>query len=96
VRPLCLRLLARLGEGSRRPESPAADAAAVSLSVVMVVLAIVVWVLNPFAALLLVPALHLWLWLAQPRARSSRWFVLLALAIAIVPGVLVLIYYANA
>jgi hypothetical protein len=96
LRPLCLRLLAGLGEGARRPESPAADAAAVSLSVVMVVLALVVWALNPFAALLLVPALHLWLWLAQPGARRSRWFVLVAMLIAIVPGALVLIYYVNA
>jgi hypothetical protein len=96
VRPLCLRQLARLGEGARRPESPAADAAAVALSVVMVVLALIIWALNPFAALLLVPALHLWLWLAQPGARSSRWFVALLLLISIVPGVLVLIYYANA
>jgi hypothetical protein len=84
LRPLCLRLLAGLGEGARRPESPAADAAAVSLSVVMVVLALVVWALN------------LWLWLAQPGARRSRWFVLVAMLIAIVPGALVLIYYVNA
>jgi hypothetical protein len=96
VRPLCLRLLARLGESARRPESPAADAAAVSLSVVMSVLAVVVWILNPFAALLLVPALHLWLWLAQPGVRSHRWSVLPLLLIAAVPGLLVLIYYANA
>jgi hypothetical protein len=96
VRPLCLRLLARFGESARRPESPAADAAAVSLSVVMCLLAVIVWVLNPFAALLLVPALHLWLWLAQPGARSQRWVVLPLVLVAIVPGVLVLIYYANA
>ena len=81
---------------TRRPESPPADAAAVALSVVMCVLAVIVWLENPFAALLLVPALHLWLWLAQPGARSRRWGVVALLLIAVVPGVLVLIYYANA
>ncbi len=97
VRPLCLRLLAQqLPEGGRRPESPAADAAAVALSVVLCVLALVLWVLNPFAALLLVPALHLWLWLAQPGARSRRWSIALLLVLGIAPGVLVLFYYANA
>ncbi len=97
LRPLCLRLLAQqLPESGRRPESPAADAAAVALSVVLCLLALVVWVLNPFAALLLVPALHLWLWLAQPGARSRRWSIALLLLVGIVPGVLVLFYYANA
>ena len=48
-----------------------------------VVLAVVVWVLNPFAALLLVPALHTWLWLAQPGARAHRWSMALLLVKAI-------------
>jgi hypothetical protein len=96
LRPLCLRALARRSESARRPESPAADAAAVALSVVMCVLAVIVWALNPYAALLLVPALHLWLWLAQPGARSRRWSVALLLLLPIVPALLVLFYYANA
>lgn len=57
---------------------------------------LVVWVFNPFAALLLIPALHLWLWLAQPGARSRRWSIALLLLIGIAPGVLLLFYYANA
>jgi hypothetical protein len=97
LRPLCLRMLARqLPEAGRRPESPAADAAAVALSVVLCVLTLVVWALNPFAALLLIPALHLWLWLAQPGVRSHRWSIALLLVVGIAPGVLVLFYYANA
>ncbi|MGH2877817.1 MAG: hypothetical protein ACRDLV_16310, partial [Solirubrobacteraceae bacterium] len=97
LRPLCLRLLAeQLPESGRRPESPAADAAAVALSVVLCVLAVIVWVLNPFAALLLVPALHMWLWLAQPGARGHRWLMALLLAVGFVPIGLVLFYYANA
>jgi hypothetical protein len=97
LRPLCLRLLGRqLPGGGRRPESPAADAAAVALSVVLCLLTLIVWVFNPFAALLLVPALHLWLWLAQPGVRSRRWSIGLLLLAGIAPGVLVLFYYGNA
>jgi hypothetical protein len=97
LRPLCLRLLARqLPESGRRPESPAADAAAVALSVVLCLLAIVLWVLDPFAALLLVPAMHMWLWLAQPGARAHRWSMALLLLVGVVPLALVLFYYANA
>ncbi len=102
LRPWCLRLLARQpGQvrrpdtgASRRPESPPADAAAVALSVVMCALAVVLWLLNPYAALLLVPALHLWLWLAQPGARTRPWAVLALLLVAVLPGVMVLVYYA--
>ncbi len=97
LRPLCLRGLAQqLPDSGRRPESPAADAAAVSLSVVLCLLTLIVWALNPFAALLLVPALHLWLWLAQPGARSRRWSIALLLLVGVLPGGLVLFYYANA
>ncbi len=95
LRPVCLRALTRLPELGRRPVSPAADAAAVALSVVTCVLTLVIWVLDPFAALLLVPALHLWLWLAQPGARSRRWSAALLVLLAAVPAVLVLAYYAN-
>jgi hypothetical protein len=97
LRPLCLRLLARqLPDSGRRPESPAADAAAVALSVVLCVLGLVIWLLNPFAALLLVPAMHMWLWLAQPGARGRRWSMGLLLVLGFVPIALVLFYYANA
>ncbi len=97
LRPLFLRLLARsLPEGRRRPESPAADAAAVALSTVLCALSVVVWSANPFAALLLVPALHLWVWLAQPEVRSRRWPVALLLLIGSLPALLILFYYANA
>ncbi|HET9104736.1 MAG TPA: hypothetical protein VFN55_15390, partial [Solirubrobacteraceae bacterium] len=97
LRPSCLRLLAQQLPGSPRPpQSPAADAAAVALNAVLCALAIVVWLVNPFEALLLVPALHTWLWLAQPGARGHRWVVALLLLGGVVPVGLVLFYYANA
>ena len=52
----------RLGLRAR----PDADAAGLALVLVLGALAAVVWVIDPFTALLLVPALHLWLALADP------------------------------
>jgi hypothetical protein len=103
LRPLALRAVASVygqsGPGSRPaggPESPAADAAAVALTIVMCVVALALWSLNPFAALFLVPALHLWLWLAQPGVRSHRWGVLTLTLVAVLPTLPVVVYYANA
>jgi len=96
LRPLILRLLSRgSGAGGRRPDSPAADGAAVALSVVMCVLTLVVWMANPFAAALLIPALHLWLWLAQPGLRARRGAVLALALGGIVPALLVAAYYMS-
>lgn len=96
LRPLCLRLLAGLRADERRPEGSPADAAGVALSVVMCVLTLIVWVINPFAAALLVPALHLWLWLAQPEIRAHRVTVVVLTLLGLVPAVLVVVYYAQA
>lgn len=95
LRPLCIRLATRLGETRRAPATPAGDAAAVALSVVMCVVALVTWVLNPFAAGLLVPALNLWLWLAQPRVRDRRIAFSALVVIGVLPGALVIFYYAH-
>ena len=62
----------------------------------MTVIAVVIWALNPFSALLLVPALHLWMWLAQPGVRTRRWVLLVLLAVPLLPVLAVLIYYADA
>lgn len=96
LRPLCLRLLAGLGADERRPEGSPADAAGVALSVVMCVLTLIVWAINPFAAALLVLALHLWLWLAQPELRAHRVGVVVLTLLGLVPAVLVVFYYAQA
>ncbi len=97
LRPLLVRLLSRgVGGGARRPESPAADGAAVSLSVVMCALTFAVWVVDPFSAALLAVALHSWIWLAQPALRARRAAVLSLALVGIVPGVLVIAYYMAA
>jgi len=97
LRPRVLQLLSWvLGGVARRAESPAADGAAVSLSVVMCVLTLVIWVVNPFSAALLTVALHAWIWLAQPAVRARRTAVLALAVLGIVPALLVAAYFMRA
>lgn len=98
LRPLCVRLAAQIrpARTRSRPDTPSGDAAAISLMAILCAVALVLWVGNPFAALLLVPALHLWLWLAQPGVRSRRWLMVALGLIGLVPAALVLAYYAHA
>ena len=57
---------------------------------------VVVWALNPYAALLVLPALHLWLLLVSPRAASAPAAAALALvALALVPLALLIAFYAR-
>jgi hypothetical protein len=73
---------------------PASPGAAAALLLVMCVVTLAIWVENPFAAALLVPALHLWMWIVGPEQRlRAPWAVLLLLA-GLVPGVLAAYYYA--
>jgi hypothetical protein len=61
---------------------------------VLCAVALVIWVTNPFAAALLVPALHLWMWIVGPQRRpAAPWAVLLFVA-GLVPGILAAVYYA--
>jgi hypothetical protein len=56
--------------------------------------ALLIWVSNPFAAALLVPALHLWTWMLDPELRLRRVVAPALLVIGLVPPALVAIYYA--
>lgn len=62
LRPLALRLLAVQGD----PSSPGAASA---LMLVLCAIAVVAWAVNPYAAALLVPALHLWSLAVAPEPR---------------------------
>ncbi len=73
VRPLVLRRVAVTG-------SPAAGGLAAATGLLVTVLAAIVWVLNPYAAALLLPAAHLWLLAASPGSRLRG--ALAALAVA--------------
>ncbi|HLM85059.1 MAG TPA: hypothetical protein VK272_02595 [Solirubrobacteraceae bacterium] len=84
-------LVRRLGWGVR----PASQAAGVSMLVVVLALAALTWVGNPFTALLALPALHLWLVLASPRLRPSRLGSLALVALGVLPLALLVLFYAH-
>jgi hypothetical protein len=65
------------------PLRPSAEGAPVAVMLVLLAVTLLVWLFNPFACLLLVPALHLWLlsvtasWRADSRARLLRYGAIL-------------------
>ncbi len=81
-------LAGRLGVVTR----PQSDAAGLAPMLVLLSVALAVWAIDPFAALLLVPAAHLGLLAADRRRRALS---LLALGLALVPPVLVLLVYGH-
>lgn len=78
---------------SRRPRpAPGVDGLAVATGVWLCAVAAVAWLLNPYAAALLIPATHLWLFAAG----SRRGRAVLALLAGIAPALLVLVQYGFA
>jgi hypothetical protein len=83
-------LAARPDPGLARPEGPGA---AVAVALVLGVSSLLLWVANPYAGLLVVPAAHLWLLallLAGPPPRRVR---ALLLALGALPPLLVALYH---
>lgn len=90
----------RLGLPVRPVAAYARSAAAITMLLVLGGLTVAVWVVNPFTALLLVPALHLWLVLASPESRYSDRVpfqvpALAAVALGLVPLALLVACYAD-
>jgi hypothetical protein len=84
-------LVRRLGL-SIRPDS---DAAGVAMLLVLLPVGVIVWILNPFAALLLLPALHLWLLIVSPELRPRPPSAIALVAIGLLPLVLLVFLYAH-
>jgi Peptidase family M28 len=89
VRPL---LLARAGERG----SPAAGSLAAATGAVLCSLAAIVWVFNPYAAALLLPAAHLWLFAGAPQTRLRGWAGVAAIVAGLLPLAFAVFYYARA
>ena len=90
--PLWGALVRRLGWGVR----PDPAVAGLSMLLVALPLALLVWLRNPLTALLAVPALHLWLVLASPEIRPRRRAASLALlALGLLPLALLVLFYAH-
>jgi hypothetical protein len=75
----------------------AGDVAGASAAVALVItlLAVVVWAFNPYTALLLIPAVHLWLLAAVPEVRLRRPVLGGLVVLGAVPFLLVAVYYAS-
>jgi len=84
-------LVRRLGLTVR----PDPDLAGLSMLLVLLAVCLAVWVLNPFAALLLLPALHLWLLIVSPELRPRPLGAIALVAIALLPVVLLVSFYGH-
>ena len=87
-------LLRRLGisEPVFRPDGEIAGLPPV---LILTVLACVVWIGNPYTALLVIPALHLWLLIASPELRPRRGLALGLIALGLAPLALLVAFYAH-
>jgi peptidase M28-like protein len=76
------------------PLRPSQDGAGVALLLVLLAVCLLVWVLNPFTCLLLVPAAHMCL-LVSSADRRRRAVALAAVAFSLAPVALLLVVYAH-
>jgi hypothetical protein len=79
---------------SRRARADPLPGAASAVMVVLCLTTFVAWLGNPYAALLLVPALHLWLWVVIPDVRPRAHVLALLLAAGLALPALALAYCA--
>ncbi len=86
-------LAARPDPALVRPQSPGA---AVALALVASLAALVLWVANPYAGLLAVPAAHLWLLVLLSGVQPKRRVRGLLLAAGALPALVVAVYYLIA
>jgi hypothetical protein len=92
LRPLVVHLA---GPSPRqRAKGAQRAAAAAALLLVLCAVALAVWWTNPFAALLLLPALHLWLWVVVPDVRLPTPVSVALLVAGLALPALALAYYA--
>jgi hypothetical protein len=87
--------LARLLGGALQPPTEGAGpAAGIAVSMILSVVALAMWLTNPFAAVLIVPALHVWMWLGCVQAPIPRMVKLAGVVLGAVPPALAVLYYA--
>jgi hypothetical protein len=91
---LLVRPLTRSARAARG--NPAAGAAGAVAGAIVCAVTLAVWVANPYAAALLLPAAHLWLFLGAPQTRLRGRVAWLALAAGLVAPLLVLAYELRA
>ncbi len=62
----------------------------------MCTVSLAIWITNPLAAVLIAPALHLWMWVVAPDVRLGTAPRIALLIAGLIPPVLVAVYYASA
>jgi hypothetical protein len=77
-------LLHASGAARVRKREPDAPGAVVAVGLLSVAVAAGLWVGNPYAAMLVVPAVHLWPWALTPDLRWPRWASLAIVVLALV------------
>ena len=87
-------LVRRLGI-ARAVSRPDGEAAGLPPVLMLTGLACIVWIGNPYTALLLVVALHLWLLIAAPELRPRRGVALCLVAVGLAPLALLIAFYAH-
>jgi hypothetical protein len=91
---LAARMLTRPSRAVRG--NPPDGAAGVAVAAIVCGVAVAIWVVNPYAAALLVPAAHLWLFLCASETRLRGALAWLALAAGLLPAVLIGVYEMRA
>ena len=92
LRPLMIALVGL--KSSRVGEEAYGAGAAAGLLLVLCIASLIAWLTNPFAAILLVPALHLWMWIVVPDLRLPVPAVLALLVAGFVLPVVIGLSYA--
>jgi hypothetical protein len=83
--------LRRLGVRAR----PQSDAAGVGMLLVMLALGAIVWLADPIATLLLLPAMHAWLLIVSPELRPRPAAGLALVLAGLIPLMLLMSFYAD-
>jgi hypothetical protein len=93
LRPSLIRLIGGQPGSSHRTGEPASAGAGAAVLLVMCAVTIAIWARDPFAAALIVPALHLWMWVVTPDVRLRPASVLLLLLVGVAAPALMFVYY---
>jgi hypothetical protein len=93
LRPTVLRFAAGTAS-ARRAINDSREGVVAALLIVMCLVVLAIWAANPFAALLAVPALHLWLLAANPDLRLRVPVRAILLLLGLAPLGLLVAYYA--
>ena len=89
-------VVALTGLSAQTPPGTAYGAgAAAAVLLLLCVVDLVLWVANPFAAILIAPALHLWLWIVVPDVRVPAPAAMILLLAGLALPALVVVEYAT-